>query len=122
MQIKNYLQLTISPHLSIYKPQYNSITSILFRVSGVILLSWIFSVDFPGFYMTGQLYQWFTQYIILIFGSSLVYHVCLSVYTEVWAFFRPIKYFVLDDFELSSSFNFQFWIYLNIICFIYIGY
>ena len=84
----------LSPHLSIYKPQFTSVLSIMHRITGVALIlssllviSWFLALSLgPNqFYVIEILYDLIIVRIILALSVwALWYHSCNGVRHLVW--------------------------------------
>ena len=92
-------QYPLSPFLTIYKPQFNSIISIFERITGIILLFFIFylcfflcvfeeGLSFYNFYYLLSLFVFGESYLLLsfyiFFSFSLCYHLLFSVRYIFW--------------------------------------
>ena len=84
----------LSPHLQVYRPQINSITSILHRLSGialglgVLLLAWwlIAAASGPEAFAAAQgfMASIFGQLILFAFTAALFFHLCNGVRHLIW--------------------------------------
>ena len=84
----------ISPHLTIYKPQYTSVLSILHRITGLALIAsllvvifWFLSIAFGEKYYVW--YLWFIssfpiQTIMILSIWAIWYHTCNGVRHLLW--------------------------------------
>lgn len=74
----------LSPHLGIYRPQLNSLTSILSRITGnalivsfVLVIWWLFAASTSAEYFAiadGFLRSWFGQLIMVLSLWGIWYH------------------------------------------------
>jgi len=84
----------LSPHLQIYRPQLNSITSILTRITGnalllgTLLVVWWFlaAATGPEYFAVadGVLTSWFGDLVMLGSAWALWYHLCAGVRHLLW--------------------------------------
>ena len=86
----------LSPHLTIYRPQLNSVLSILHRITGIVLIfglmlitGWFFSMSLGE--MSFKFYSlWFNTLIgkLIMFGSlcALWYHFFAGIRHLFWDF------------------------------------
>ncbi|SDW90863.1 succinate dehydrogenase, cytochrome b556 subunit [Roseicitreum antarcticum] len=84
----------LSPHISIYKPQLTSITSILTRITGnamlvsAILIVWWFlaAASSPEYFAIadGVLTSWFGKIVMLLSIWGLWYHTLAGVRHLIW--------------------------------------
>lgn len=84
----------LSPHLSIYRPQLNSITSILTRITGnallvaALLIVWWFiaAATSPGYYafVDGLLTSWLGNLIMVLSLWGLWYHTLAGIRHLIW--------------------------------------
>lgn len=84
----------LSPHLSIYRPQLTSMTSILNRAAGVGLLvgallvvAWLLSAAIsPGCYatMNGLMTSWFGDLVMFLSLWALWYHLLAGIRHLYW--------------------------------------
>ncbi len=117
----------VSPHLTIYKPQFNSIMSIFFRVSGFVLFISLLYVINSCFEIQGLSFfsfcsflyvpsfifsiyaSWISSIFVFISLLSFYYHFLLGL--DAFDFFRlrPLDYMKFDEFHLGQlSFIFKF--------------
>nr|UNJ18858.1 succinate:cytochrome c oxidoreductase subunit 3 [Cyanidioschyzonaceae sp. 1 FvB-2021] len=93
--MKDYVNRPISPHLTVYNVEWNSIFSIFHRVSGVMiflfLFLFIFLIFLLKFYSSSNILfillsfifeNFFLIFISVIFFLSLIffYHLCTGIY------------------------------------------
>lgn len=130
----NHIRIN-SPHLSIYKPQFNSVLSIFNRISGVILLVFLLGISFNSilsdilwvyssysfFYSIVSYFSvQINSFMLFIFLLSFYYHLIINLdqlgtYTHSNkessenGFFRPLEFYILDEFNLNQLYvNFSF--------------
>ncbi len=117
----------VSPHLTIYKPQFNSIMSIFFRVSGFVLfisllyvINYFFEIQgFSFFFFRSVFYvpsfilsiyaPWISSIFVFISLFSFYYHFIVGL--DAFDFFRlrPLDYIKFDEFHLGQlAFIFKF--------------
>ena len=100
---KKKISRPLSPFLSIYKPQFGSMISIMGRISGIVLSAFMFVYLFLLYGKDSLLndHNFYTLYFYFFNGSfenyivsscflfmlvNLVYHVCFSVRFLNWAY------------------------------------
>jgi succinate dehydrogenase / fumarate reductase cytochrome b subunit len=84
----------LSPHLSIYRPQLTSITSILTRITGnalllaALLIVWWFlaAATSPEYFAVadGLITSWFGDLVMLLSLWALWYHTLAGVWHLIW--------------------------------------
>ena len=84
----------LSPHLQIYRPQLNSITSILTRITGnalllgTLLVTWWFlaAATSAEYFAVADavLTSWFGDLVMLGSAWALWYHLCAGVRHLIW--------------------------------------
>lgn len=84
----------LSPHLSIYRPQLNSITSILTRITGnalivgAVLVVWWFlaAASGPSYFALadGLITSWFGDLVMTLSLWALWYHALAGVRHLIW--------------------------------------
>ena len=84
----------LSPHLSIYRPQLTSITSILTRITGnailvaALLIVWWFlaAATSPSYYAVanGVLTSWFGDLVLVLSLWGLWYHTLAGIRHLIW--------------------------------------
>ncbi len=94
----------LSPHLSIYKPQITSFTSIMHRLSGVFLLLgvfvfayWLYEIAVPG---DCNCVTWALQTII---GKLALFAWTLAIYYHLFNGIRHLLWDVGLGFEISTA-------------------
>ncbi|PIE11678.1 MAG: succinate dehydrogenase, cytochrome b556 subunit [Rhodobacterales bacterium] len=85
----------LSPHLSIYRPQWTSVTSIFTRITGnalivtAILIVWWFAAlaHGPEAYAraNGVLTCWFGDLVMFLSLAGLYYHMLAGIRHLIWA-------------------------------------
>jgi succinate dehydrogenase / fumarate reductase cytochrome b subunit len=84
----------LSPHLSIYRPQWSSVLSIFHRITGagmsvglVMVVVWLFAAaSGPDYFaaVNGFVMSWFGQLILLLSLLALSYHFCNGIRHLAW--------------------------------------
>ena len=84
----------LSPHLTIYRPQINSIMSILHRITGVsmlvalaMLVWWFAAASYSSEYFAfvdGLLSSWIGGLIFILSTFALWYHLCNGIRHMIW--------------------------------------
>ncbi|MFD1160671.1 succinate dehydrogenase, cytochrome b556 subunit [Roseovarius aestuarii] len=84
----------LSPHLTIYRPQLTSMTSILTRITGnallvaALLIVWWFlaAATSPEYFATADavITSWFGDLVMLLSVWALWYHLCAGVRHLIW--------------------------------------
>ncbi len=84
----------LSPHIAIYKPQLNSVLSILHRITGTalafsaLLIVWWFlaAATSPGYFelVDGLLTSWIGGLILIMSAWGLWYHFCNGIRHLIW--------------------------------------
>lgn len=84
----------LSPHIMIYKPQLNSVLSILHRITGTalafsaLLIVWWFlaAATSPGYFamVDGLLTSWIGGLILILSAWGLWYHFCNGIRHLIW--------------------------------------
>jgi len=84
----------LSPHLTIYRPQLTSITSILTRITGnalivatVLVIWWFFAASTSEAYFNlanAVLLSWFGQTILILSTWALWYHLLAGIRHLIW--------------------------------------
>ncbi len=84
----------LSPHLTIYRPQLTSITSILTRITGnalivatVLVIWWFFAASTSEAYfnlVNAVLLSWFGQTILILSTWALWYHLLAGIRHLIW--------------------------------------
>lgn len=100
----------LSPHLTIYRPQYTSILSILHRITGVgltlgvvLVVWWLLAAATGAEYfdmVDGLLTSWFGHLVLLGMTWALAYHFLNGMRHLVWDTGRGLE---LDQAELSGK-------------------
>ena len=99
----------LSPHLTIYRPQINSILSIVHRITGTglaltaLLIVWWFlaAATSPGYFQFADdlLTSWIGGLILIISAWALWYHFCNGVRHLIWDLGHGLE---VEDIEKSS--------------------
>lgn len=105
----------ISPHLSIYKPQFNSILSIFNRITGIFLFVIVFlvlSVDntwisntythYLASYFLGQADLYVLGLVGFLVSAMLVYHTLFLMEGFNVSLIRPTELESLDEYDLTQ--------------------
>ena len=84
----------LSPHLTIYRPQITSITSILTRITGnalivaaVLIVWWFLAASYgPDYFATANavLTSWFGDIVLFLSLWAVWYHFCAGIRHLIW--------------------------------------
>ena len=98
----------LSPHISIYRPQWTSVTSILTRITGnalivgaVLVVWWLLAASIgPGAFATadGVLRSWLGDLVLLGSLWALWYHLLAGVRHLVWSTGRMLEIHTAERF------------------------
>nr|QNR39884.1 succinate dehydrogenase cytochrome B560 subunit [Cyanidiococcus yangmingshanensis]UNJ18960.1 succinate:cytochrome c oxidoreductase subunit 3 [Cyanidioschyzonaceae sp. 2 FvB-2021] len=130
----NYINRPISPHITVYNVEWNSIYSIFHRISAIVMVLvffvFVFVVFFLKFYLSNILTIWFllvfNRPFFLVFlslgffyGLLFLYHLCSGIYhlfLESGYFFQIEKISMISKWSLIFSIIITFSYFLLIIC------
>ncbi len=84
----------LSPHLSIYRPQLTSMTSILTRITGnallvaaILIVWWFLAASYgPEYFATADavLTSWFGDLVLFLSLWAVWYHFCAGIRHLIW--------------------------------------
>ena len=111
----------LSPHLTIYRPQFTSVMSILHRITGVCLgVSVLFIICWFGALSLGEVY--FNTFNILMNNGFIKLILLLSLWAFWYHFFAGLRHLIWD---LGYALEFQhvkfsavIVVFLSTICFL----
>lgn len=105
-----------SPHLDIYKPQFNSVLSVLYRVTGIVsfvflLLTIYLSTEY--FQVMGNI----LDIVIYSFTLFLIYHIYMGISMFEIFPIRPIQFILYDNYENLDQLSKSYYTHLYL-CFL----
>lgn len=116
------LQRPLSPHLQIYKPQITSITSILHRVTGAVLMVgtlplvlWLWSVAYDAeLFAAMQAFfkAWYGMIMLIGWTAAFYYHLANGLRHMYWDIGRG---FTLKSVDLSGVLAFVFTVLATVV-------